>query len=314
MRLVSYLDQGRERLGLLIEQRVVPAQVLLPRGPATMADLLAAGPEAVDGLREAAAGLGPDTVAEARDLDELTLLAPLPRPPKIVAIGLNYRSHTGEQERPAPKEPMIFAKYPTAVIGPGAEIRWDPALSAQVDFEGELAAVIGRPARRVGRGEALGYLIGYTVADDVTARDLQDRDRQFTRGKSLDTFCPLGPALVTADEVPDPQALRLSTRVNGELVQDETTGAMIFDVAELIAFASRAFTLEPGDVILTGTPGGVGHYHHPPHYLHDGDEVAVEIAGLGRLVNRCREERLGGEAGAHADGPAEQGAARSGDG
>jgi 5-carboxymethyl-2-hydroxymuconate isomerase len=183
-----------------------------------------------------------------------------------------------------------------------------------VDFEGELAAVIGRPARRIERDEALAYVLGYTVANDVTARDLQDRDRQFTRGKSLDTFCPLGPALVTADEVPEPQALRLTTMVNGETLQDESTAAMIFEVAELIAFASRAFTLEPGDVILTGTPGGVGHYRHPPRYLHDGDAVAVEIAGLGRLDHRCREERLGGAAGAHADGPAEHGAPRSGDG
>ncbi|MGH2466257.1 MAG: fumarylacetoacetate hydrolase family protein, partial [Candidatus Limnocylindrales bacterium] len=299
MRLVSYLDQGRERLGLLLGERVVPARELLLTGPATMAELLGGGPEAVDRLRQAVATAAATTDAEAaagaQNLGDVTLLAPVPRPPKIVAIGLNYRSHTGEQERPPPKEPMIFAKYPTAVIGPGAEIRWDPVLSAAVDFEGELAAVIGRPARRVERGEALGYLIGYTVANDVTARDLQDRDRQFTRGKSLDTFCPLGPALVTADEVPDPQALRLTTRVNGELLQDETTGTMIFDVAELIAFASRAFSLEPGDVILTGTPGGVGHYRNPPRYMHDGDEVAVEIEGLGRLVNRCREERVPGE-------------------
>jgi 5-carboxymethyl-2-hydroxymuconate isomerase len=188
---------------------------------------------------------------------------------------------------------MIFAKYATAVVGPGAQVRWDPRLATQVDYEAELAVVIGRMARRVPRTAALGHVFGYTIANDVTARDLQDRDRQYTRSKSLDTFCPMGPLLVTADEVPQPQALRIGTTVNGERLQDGTTADMVFPVDELIAFASRAFTLEPGDVILTGTPAGVGRFRQPPRFLHHGDAVTVEIEGLGSLTNHCVEEQPG---------------------
>ena len=173
---------------------------------------------------------------------------------------------------------------------PRAAISWDPALTAQVDFEAELAVVIGRTARRVDEAEALDYVLGYTCLDDVSARDLQFGDGQWTRGKSLDTFCPMGPALVTADEVPDPQALAIECRVNGEVMQQATTADMFFGVAAIISHCSQAFTLEPGDVIATGTPGGVGIFRDPPVLLADGDVVTVEIEGIGRLSNPCRHE------------------------
>jgi 2-keto-4-pentenoate hydratase/2-oxohepta-3-ene-1,7-dioic acid hydratase in catechol pathway len=184
----------------------------------------------------------------------------------------------------------MFAKFPTSVIGPGAEIRWDPALTAKVDFEVELAVIMGQTTRRVRASEALDYVAGYTVGNDVSARDLQFSDGQWVRGKSLDTFCPLGPWLVTRDEVPDPHNLALRCLVNGIAYQDSSTAEMIFRVPELIEFASRAFTLLPGDVILTGTPHGVGAFRDPPVLLKDGDVVTVEIDGVGKLTNPCVEE------------------------
>nr|MBA2557180.1 fumarylacetoacetate hydrolase family protein [Chloroflexota bacterium] len=208
----------------------------------------------------------------------------------IVAIGLNYHAHAAEQGIEAPPFPTIFTKFTTSVVGHGDTVSWDPTLATQVDYEAELAVVIGRTARRVSEGQALEHVLGYTCANDVTARDLQRADKQWVRGKSLDTFGPLGPVLVTADEIPDPQALALSCTVSGERLQDGTTADMIFSVAELIAYCSRAFTLEPGDLLLTGTPPGVGVYRKPQRLLHDGDEMVVEIEGIGRLVNPCREE------------------------
>ena len=234
-------------------------------------------------------------VAEAErglPLSEVTLLAPVPRPSKVVAIGQNYMDHCREQGVEPPAWPVIFTKFTTAVIGPGAAIRWDPALTSEVDYEVELAVVIGRTARRVTADAALDYVAGYTVCNDVSARNLQFGDGQWVRGKSLDTFCPLGPWLVTADEIADPQALPVRTTLNGTVVQDSTTAEMIFGVRELIAFSSRAFTLLPGDVIVTGTPPGVGVFRDPQVFLKDGDEITVEIGGIGALTNPCVEERL----------------------
>jgi 2-keto-4-pentenoate hydratase/2-oxohepta-3-ene-1,7-dioic acid hydratase in catechol pathway len=216
---------------------------------------------------------------------------PVQKPGKIVAIGLNYYAHAAETGAQPPNEPLIFAKFPSSMIANGEPIRWDPRLTSQVDYEAELAVVIGRRARRVSESDALSYVLGYTCGNDVTARDLQSADRQWVRGKSLDTFCPLGPEIVGADEIPDPQALTLRCLVNGEVLQEGTTADMIFPVARLIAHASAAFTLEPNDVIMTGTPPGVGVSRTPQRFLKDGDEVIVEIDGIGRLVNRCEEER-----------------------
>ncbi len=215
---------------------------------------------------------------------EATFLAPV-RPRKIVAIGLNYRDHIAEAGLEEPSAPLVFAKFPSSVIGPGETIEIDPLLTARVDWEVELAVVVGRRMRGVAAADALSHVLGYTVANDVSARDLQFGDGQWVRGKSLDTFCPVGPWVVTAEEVPDPQALRLRTRVNGETMQDASTAAMVFGVADLLAYCSRSFVLEPGDLVLTGTPWGCGEFMTPPRSLKDGDVVEVEVEGIGSLRN-----------------------------
>lgn len=240
--------------------------------------------------REIAAGRTGQLVAQGllHPLDGLKLMAPVPSPSKVIAIGLNYRDHAREQGAPIPDRPIIFAKFPTSVIGPGDTITWDPALTQQVDYEAELAVVMGKTARNVREQDAYSFVAGYTCGNDVSARDLQFGDRQWVRGKSLDTFCPLGPALVTPDEIADPHALAIRALLNGEVMQESRTSEMIFGVPELIAFASRAFTLLPGDVILTGTPHGVGVFRKPPVFLKDGDRVAIEIEKIGRLENVCR--------------------------
>jgi 2-keto-4-pentenoate hydratase/2-oxohepta-3-ene-1,7-dioic acid hydratase in catechol pathway len=229
---------------------------------------------------------------DGRSVAESELLAPVPRPGKVVAIGRNYRDHTAEEGVDAPRDPLIFAKWPSSVVGPDADVRWDPSLTQQVDYEAELAVVIGRTARRVAEADALDHVLGYTCLNDVSARDLQFGDGQWTRGKSLDTFCPMGPALVTADEIPDPQALAIECLVNGRVMQRANTADMYFGVAAIISHCSWAFTLEPGDVIATGTPGGVGIFRDPPVLLADGDVVTVAIEGIGRLQNTCRLERV----------------------
>ncbi len=219
----------------------------------------------------------------------LRLLAPLSRPGKIVAIGLNYMDHCREQNIKPPEKPLIFAKFTSSITGPNSVIQWDPALASRVDYEAELAVIIGQEARNVSQEKALLHVFGYTCANDVSARDLQFADGQWTRGKSLDTFCPLGPVVVTADEIGDPNKLAIRCEVNGKTLQNSNTSEMIFDVKQLIAYASRAFTLYPGDIILTGTPAGVGEFRDPKISLHNGDTVAVEIERIGRLENTCRE-------------------------
>jgi 2-keto-4-pentenoate hydratase/2-oxohepta-3-ene-1,7-dioic acid hydratase in catechol pathway len=288
MRLVSYLDAGTERLGWAEAGRAVPvAETAGGHLPGTMAELVAGGAAALAALQAA----GPALAAAAergRLVDELDLRAPLPRPGKVVAVGLNYLGHATEQNQRPPSQPLIFAKLPSAVIGHGAEIVWDPALTRQVDAEAELAVVIGRRARYVNAADALDHVLGYTACNDVSARDLQAADGQWVRAKSLDTFCPMGPVLVTADEIPDPSGLKIECIINGTSTQSASTADMHFSVSHLISWCSASFTLEPGDVIATGTPPGVGIYRDPPRLLADGDEVVVEIERIGRLANRCR--------------------------
>lgn len=223
------------------------------------------------------------------------LLAPVPPVPVIFGIGLNYRRHAAETGRPIPRSPVVFGKSPGSVVGPGAAIEihrscMDPP---QVDYEVELAVVIGRRGRDVPRESALEHVLGYTVANDVSARRWQKKaGGQWTRGKSFDTFCPLGPCLVTPDELGEAADLRLTTRLNGRIVQDSRTSDLIFGVTELVAHLSAGTTLLPGTVILTGTPEGVGFVREPPLYLQPGDVVEMEIEGIGALRNPVREMPL----------------------
>ena len=225
---------------------------------------------------------------QAIPLEDVTLHVPF-RPRMIIAIGRNYADHAAEMQSEVPERPLIFAVLPSAVIGPNMPISWRSSVTQKVDWEGELGVVIGRTARDVSEADALDYVYGYVVANDVTARDLQKKiDKQWTRGKSLDTFCPIGPSITTRADIPDPQALTVTTRINGEVMQQGNTSSMIFDVATLVSYCSRMFTLAPGDLLLTGTPPGVGAGRTPPVFLGDGDEVAVEIEGVGTLQNSCR--------------------------
>ena len=286
MKLVTYKTDNHARLGLLRDDHVIDlAAASDGRLPPDMLTFLRRGEPALQLARQVA-----ENGTASTPVSDVTLLAPIPNPSKIVAIGLNYMDHCREQNVKPPERPILFCKFSTAVVGPGATIRWDPALTQQVDYEVELGVVMGRTARRVPAAEALDYVAGYTICNDVTARDLQHGDRQWVRGKSLDTFCPLGPWLVTREEVPDPQDLSLRCTLNGQVMQDSTTAEMIFGVAYLIEFISRAFTLLPGDVIATGTPHGVGVFRSPQVFMKDGDVVTVEVEGLGQLTNDCREE------------------------
>lgn len=273
MRIGTAIVAGEARL---VEQR---GSDLLPieGPPGGLLEAIAAGRPL-----EPAAGAAPLGDGEAR------LTVPL-RPGKIVAIGLNYLDHVRESGVEAPKQPIVFTKFTTSLIGDRDTIEIDRSVTMRVDWEVELAVVVGRTMRRVSAEAALDHVFGYTVANDLSARDVQFGDGQWVRGKSLDGFCPLGPVIVGADEVPDPQALQLRTRVNGELVQDASTREMVFGVAELLSFCSHSFTLEPGDVLLSGTPWGCGEFMDPQRSLQDGDEVEVEIDGIGALRNPIRD-------------------------
>jgi 2-keto-4-pentenoate hydratase/2-oxohepta-3-ene-1,7-dioic acid hydratase in catechol pathway len=233
-------------------------------------------------------GITPSRGHEQFALSEVTLLPPL-RPRKIIAIGRNYADHAAELGNDLPKAPLIFAKFPSSLIAHGAVITWRSSITAAVDWEGELAVVIGKGGKDIAEADAYRHVYGYTIANDVTARDLQMTiDSQWTRGKSLDTFCPLGPMLFPRHTIADPHALAISTTVNDETVQNATTAQLIFNIPQLIAYCSQMFTLESGDLLLTGTPSGVGHSRKPPRYLADGDVVSVTIEGLGTLTNPCR--------------------------
>ncbi|MBE2267741.1 MAG: fumarylacetoacetate hydrolase family protein [Anaerolinea sp.] len=233
-------------------------------------------------------GVTPSRSYERFALKDVKIEAPI-NPGKIVAIGKNYAEHAAETGSKPPESPAIFAKFPSTVIATNEPITWRTSITNEVDYEGELAVVIGKTARDVKEEDALNYVYGYTIANDVSARDLQLKiDIQWTRGKSLDTFCPIGPVIVTADEVPDPQNLMLTTTVNGEVRQHASTADMVFGVRHLIAYCSRSFTLEPGDVIITGTPSGVALGMKPQVYLKDGDVVSITIDGIGELTNPCK--------------------------
>lgn len=294
MRLISFSDAGGDRLGVeAAPDRIWSSRSLGPGLSRTMAELLAAGETALAALRSAARSA--EAAGQAGDVDPARRIAPVPRPGKIVAVGLNYRDHVEEQRGRAklPERPMLFAKFPSSVVGDGATVEWDPDLTSEVDLEAELGVVMGRTARRVSEAAALEHVLGYTCVNDVSARDLQMSDKQFVRAKSLDTFCPMGPALVTRDELRDPGVLGVRSFVNDQPMQSSNTSNLIFSVPRLVSFCSQAFTLEPGDVICTGTPSGVGYFREPKVLMGSGDVMTIEIDGIGRLTNPCREVRAG---------------------
>ena len=285
MKLVSYqYSDNQVHLGAVSDDRVINLnQASGGALPDDMLRFLQLGSGAMQTAR--------DAVKEANGelrLDDVKLLSPVPNPSKVVAIGLNYMDHIREANLGMPELATMFCKYPSSVIGSGEEIRWSTSLTEQVDYEAELAVVIGKTARNVDAEVAYDYVAGYMNCNDVSARDLQFKPGdQWLRGKCLDTFCPLGPYLVTRDEIPDPHQLSIQCRVNGETRQDSNTREMIYSVPYLIEYLSAAFTLLPGDVIATGTPHGVGAFRDPPIWLQAGDEIEVEVEGLGILWNRC---------------------------
>jgi 2-keto-4-pentenoate hydratase/2-oxohepta-3-ene-1,7-dioic acid hydratase in catechol pathway len=281
MRLLTYDDGSGPQAGIQLEQELVPVAALgAPAG--SLRGLLHALD--ADGLAElqARAGEADSRVA----LADVRLLAPVPDPEKIVCLGLNYRDHAAEAGQEIPAAPMWFAKFANSLIGSGEPIVLPPAHAEHVDYEAELAVVIGRAALRVSAERALDYVVGAMPFNDVTARDLQFQNPLWTSGKAIDTFAPCGPALVTLDQIDDLQSLTLRTRVNGETLQEGTTANQIFAVAEVVAWLSRTMTLLPGDIIATGTPAGVG--ASQGRFLRDGDSVEVEVEGLGALVNPVR--------------------------
>ena len=290
MKLVTYQPAGAgPQLGALVDGKVINlAQTSGGRLPNDMRAFIEMGEPALETAR-AIVAQGPDVEAVA--LSAVRLLAPISNPSKLIAIGMNYMDHVREQGLKPPTLAVMFTKYPSSIIGPGDAIRWDPALTSKVDYEAELALVIGKRASKVKEEDAYDYILGYMNCHDVSARDLQlEKGDQWIMGKSLDTFCPLGPYLVTKDEIADPHALGIKCLVNGEALQNSNTRELIFKIPYLIAYLSRAITLLPGDVITTGTPDGVGAFRKPPVFLKHGDLVTVEVEGLGQLTNPCVEE------------------------
>jgi 2-keto-4-pentenoate hydratase/2-oxohepta-3-ene-1,7-dioic acid hydratase in catechol pathway len=284
MKLATFTHEGSTRIGIVDGDRIVDLSAAAPDLPREMRAFLEAGREAMERAREAVdAGVG------RLPLQAVRLEAPIARPPKFLAVGLNYADHVAESGLETPAHPTIFNKQSTCVTGPTDPIHL-PRASQALDYEGELGFVIGRPARHVSRDDAADVIAGYLVVDDVSVRDWQLRTPTWTMGKSFDTHGPIGPWIVTTDEIPDPHRLELRTYVNGELRQSSNTKQLIFDCFSLVEHLSTAFTLEPGDVVATGTPGGVGIAAKPPRLLVPGDVVRVEIEGIGALENRVIEE------------------------
>ena len=243
-------------------------------------DLIISGDEKIERIKNSI-----DEISNGILIDADSIAAPYTNPSKIVAIGLNYFDHAKESKMDIPKSPLVFAKFNNSITGPTDPIIIPKKVTNQVDYEAELGVVIGRRAKNISKEKALDYVFGYTVLNDISARDIQFGDKQWVRGKSLDTFCPIGPVIVTRDEITDPQNLEIGCEVNGEQLQHDNTKNMIFSVAEIISQLSHSFTFEPGDIIATGTPSGVGFSRKPPIYLKHGDVVKTWIKGIGELIN-----------------------------
>jgi 2-keto-4-pentenoate hydratase/2-oxohepta-3-ene-1,7-dioic acid hydratase in catechol pathway len=288
MRLVTYAVDGAQRVGAVVDGAVVDLTSILQSLEADaqpMIRLLAGGASALERAHTHIAELQRRDPREAHlALENASLLAPIPRPGKIVAIGRNYADHAAETGGKSSENPRIIAKLPSSVTGPGSVVH-RPAGVTKLDYEIELAVVIGKRTKLVSRARALDAVAGYTIINDVSAREFQFdvSPTQTTFAKSMDEFCPMGPWILTADEIADPQNLKLQLHVNGELLQDGNTHDMIFDVAQLIEYISRYMTLEPGDIVSTGTPAGVGAFRKPPRWLLPGDRVRLEIERIGVL-------------------------------
>lgn len=283
MKLVTFTHDRSTRIGVVVGKDIVDLSAAAPDLPIEMTALLGLGDAGLEAVR-AAAGK-----ATTLALDEVHLEAPILRPPKILAVGLNYADHIAETGMETPKFPMIFNKQSTSAHPPGDPIHL-PRVSDKLDYEGELGVVIGKPCRHVPKQRAREVIAGYTIINDATVRDWQFRVPTMTMGKSFDTHCPMGPWIVTPDELPDPHCLELKTWVNGELRQHSNTKHLIFDCYTLVEHLSTAFTLEPGDVIPTGTPSGVGIGFNPRKFLAAGDVVRISIEGIGEIENAVIDE------------------------
>ena len=271
MKIAQFFQEGKIRLGIIEDNQLVPIDF-----NGMMIDFILSGAKP---NRSSAAPIA---------LEKIRFAPAVSNPSKIIALGLNYLDHAKESKGTIPKVPLIFAKFPNSLIGHKENIAWREEITKKVDFEAELAVVLGSTVYRCEEEEAMDHVFGFCCANDVSARDLQFGDGQWVRGKSLDTFCPLGPWIVSRDEIPDPHSLKIKTIVNGTTMQDSSTAMMIFKVPQVIHFLARQLTLVPGDIILTGTPHGVGTFREPSVYLKDGDEVVVDIEKIGRLTNVCK--------------------------
>ncbi len=285
MKLITFVYRNQSRIGALItrdgQEHVVDFSQAVPGLPGDVIELLEAGDA---GLAAARGAIASASASATLLLADVKLLAPIPRPGKIICIGLNYSDHAAETGQPIPTYPIVFSKYANTVIAAGEPIVL-PRVTNQVDYEAELGFVIGKKARYVPADQALEYVAGYLPINDVSARDYQTRISQWTMGKTFDTFAPMGPALVTSDEIADAGNLAISLRINGETLQDSNTNKLIFGIAQLVEALSEVMTLEPGDVVSTGTPPGVGMARNPKRYLRLGDVVSITIDGLGTLTN-----------------------------
>jgi len=315
MRLVTFEFQGRTRLGAEQDGQVVDlnrghALLLWARGledfqgradrelPADMRGFLDLWDQSLPRAKEVLAFARnmqsmkvPLSHGMIHPLETVRLRAPILNPRKIICLGLNYRDHAQETKAEIPTDPILFSKYATAIIGPDEPILL-PEVSQEVDYEAELAFIMARRGRHIPKTQALDYVAGYTIFHDVSARDYQIRKPggQWMAGKTFDTFAPLGPALVTKEDIPDPHVLTITCRVSGELLQSSNTRHLIFSIPDIVTYCSHIFTLEPGDVIATGTPGGVGFARKPPRFLKEGDVAVMEIQGIGALRNPVRNE------------------------
>jgi len=289
MRFITFEHESLQSPGVWLDDgKVLDLRRAL--GTNTLLEFIEAGPEAVDAVRRLVQAPAATSLLSQTSV---TLVAPIPRPRKnVFAVGRNYSDHVAEGQRARglaialPEHPQFFTMPPTAVVGPGAAVRYDPKVSDRLDYEVELGVVLGISARDIPAERAHHHIFGYTIVNDVTARDLQRRHDQWFKGKGLDTFCPMGPWIVHKDAIPDPQRLHLTMKVNGELRQSASTGTMIFSIATIIEALSQGMTLEAGDVIATGTPSGVGYAMDPPRYLRPGDEMECCIDAVGTLKNK----------------------------